>query len=405
MIFNVFKNTVLLFLLVLISCGNFSRSESKQEVVKIQNPEVIVGANGTESYLKLLEGKRVGIVANQSSVIFKDHSQKTYTHLVDSLLKLKINVVKVFSPEHGFRGKADAGELVDDSKDNKTGLSIISLHGKNRKPTKEQLKDIDVVVFDLQDVGVRFYTYLSTMHYVMEACAEANISVIVLDRPNPNAHYIDGPVLDLAYKSFVGMHPVPLVYGMTIGEYANMINGEHWLENMVVCNLTVMPLKNYTHGTYYKLPIKPSPNLPNDKAINLYPSLDIFRGTIINVGRGTNFQMQCYGAPFFPKSDFSYIPKPNEGDKHPRFENKICYGVDLRNEATLHKFTLKYIIDAYNKTPKSETFFGPTFTVHAGNEILQKQIESGLTEEEIRTTWQEDLENFKKIRAKYLIYK
>ncbi|HEY5687513.1 MAG TPA: DUF1343 domain-containing protein, partial [Yeosuana sp.] len=307
MIFNVFKNTVLLFLLVLISCGNFSRSESKQEVDRIQNPEVIVGANQTDSYLKLLEGKRVGIVANQSSVIFKDPEQKTYSHLVDSLLKLKINIVKVFSPEHGFRGKADAGELLDDSMDQKTGLSIISLHGKNRKPTTEQLKDVDVVVFDLQDVGVRFYTYLSTMHYVMEACAEANIPMVVLDRPNPNAHYIDGPVLDLTYKSFVGMHPVPLVYGMTIGEYAQMINGEHWLENKVVCNLRVIPLKNYTHETYYSLPIKPSPNLPNDKAINLYPSLDIFRGTTINAGRGTNFQMQRYGAPFFPKSDFSYV--------------------------------------------------------------------------------------------------
>ncbi len=405
MLINVFKNTVLLCLMVLISCGNFSRSESKQEVVPVQQTPPIVGANQTEAYLKLLQGKRVGIVANQTSVIFKDPQQKTYSHVVDSLLKLNINVAKVFSPEHGFRGKADAGELVDDSKDIKTGLPIISLHGKNRKPTKEQLKDVDIIVFDLQDVGVRFYTYLSTMHYVMEACAEANIPVIVLDRPNPNAHYIDGPVLDLAYKSFVGMHPVPLVYGMTIGEYAKMINGEHWLENMVNCTLTVIPLKNYTHQTSYSLPIKPSPNLPNDKAINLYPSLDIFRGTTINAGRGTNFQMQCYGASFFPKSDFSYIPKPNEGDKHPRFENKICYGVDLRNEPTLHKFTLKYIIDAYNKTPKNETFFGPTFTVHAGNEILQKQIESGLTEEKIRATWQEDLENFKKIRINYLIYK
>tara|TARA_R110002050_G_scaffold81892_2_gene175341 strand:+ start:11374 stop:12591 length:1218 start_codon:yes stop_codon:yes gene_type:complete len=405
MLFNIFKNTVLLFLLVSISCGNFSRSKSNQEDFKTQKLKPIVGANQIETYLPLLQGKRVGIVANQTSVIFKDSSQKTYTHLVDSLLKLKIKVVKVFSPEHGFRGKADAGELVDDSKDNTTGLPIISLHGKNRKPTKEQLEDIDLVIFDLQDVGVRFYTYLSTMHYVMEACAEANIQMIVLDRPNPNAHYIDGPVLDLAFKSFVGMHPVPLVYGMTIGEYAKMINGEKWLTNGIQCMLTVIPLKNYTHQTPYSLPIKPSPNLPNDKAINLYPSLDIFRGTIINVGRGTNFQMQCYGAPFFPKSDFSYIPRPNEGDKHPRFENKICYGVDLRNEPTLNRFTLKYIIDAYNKTPKNETFFGPTFTIHAGNDILQKQIESGFTEDEIRATWQEGLENFKKIRANYLIYK
>lgn len=404
MLINILKNTVLLFLFVMISCGNFLKHNSKQEEITIQKKEPIIGANQTSVYLPLLHNKRIGCVANQSSVIFKESSNKTYTHLVDSLLALDIHVVKVFSPEHGFRGTADAGEMIDDSKDEKTGLPIISLHGKNRKPTKEQLQDIDVMVFDLQDVGVRFYTYLSTMHYVMEACAEANIEVIVLDRPNPNAHYIDGPVLDMKFKSFVGMHPVPLVYGMTIGEYAKMINGEQWLEHGVVCSLTVVPLKNYTHQTKYSLPIKPSPNLPNDKAVNLYPSLDIFRGTVINAGRGTSFQLQCYGAPFFPKSDFSYIPKPNEGAKHPRFENEVCYGVDLRNEPTLNHFTLKYLIDAYSKTPKNKPFFGPTFTVHAGNDILQKQIESGLSETNIKATWKEDLEAFKKTRANYLIY-
>jgi uncharacterized protein YbbC (DUF1343 family) len=424
MIFNVFKNTVLLSLLVLISCGNLSRQEVNQYPKKIQKKELIVGANQIGAYLPLLQGKRVGIVANQTSVIFKkaidsifevypdgseefsyvEKNDTLHTHLVDSLLSLHINVVKVFSPEHGFRGTADAGELVNDSRDKKTGLPIISLHGKNRKPTEEQLQDIDIVIFDLQDVGVRFYTYLSTMHYVMEACAESDIQVIVLDRPNPNAHYIDGPVLDMKYKSFVGMHPVPLVYGMTIGEYANMINNEHWLKDGFVCNLKVVPLKNYTHQTKYSLPIKPSPNLPNDQAINLYPSLDIFRGTTINVGRGTNFQMQCYGAPFFPKSDFSYVPKSNEGAKHPRFENEVCYGVDLRSEKTLNQFTVKYLIDAFNKTPKDKQFFGPTFTAHAGNEILQKQIEDGLSEKEIKATWQDDLASFKKTREKYLIY-
>ena len=424
MIFNVFKNTVLLSLLVLISCGNFSKPKLKNNLVKSTDTLPIVGANRIGAYLPLLQGKRIGIVANQSSVIFKNaidslfevypdgseefsHVVKNdtlYTHLVDSLLSLHINVVKVFSPEHGFRGTADAGEIVNDSQDKKTGLPLISLHGKNRKPTKEQLQDIDIVIFDLQDVGVRFYTYLSTMHYVMEACAEADIPVIILDRPNPNAHYIDGPVLDMKHKSFLGMHPVPLVYGMTIGEYANMINNEHWLKDGIVCDLKVVPLKNYTHQTKYSLPIKPSPNLPNDQAINLYPSLDIFRGTTINVGRGTNFQMQCYGAPFFPKSYFSYMPKSNEGAKHPRFENEVCYGVDLRNEKTLNQFTLKYLIDAFNKTPKDKQFFGPTFTVHAGNEILQKQIESGLSESEIKATWQDGLASFKKTREKYLIY-
>jgi len=389
----------------MISCGSKSKNNTSSDN-EIQNQvqkdtTIILGANQTEKYLSLLNGKHVAVVANQTSVIF---NEKGYTHLVDSLISLKVDVKKIFSPEHGFRGKGDAGELIDDSKDTKTGLPIISLHGKNRKPTKKQLEDIDIVLFDIQDVGVRFYTYLSTMHYVMEASAEANIPLIVLDRPNPNANYIDGPVLDLAFKSFVGMHPVPLVYGMTIGEYAKMINGEGWLENNVLCDLTVITLKNYIHVSPYSLPIKPSPNLPNDKAINLYPSLDLFRGTTINAGRGTNYQLQCYGAPFFPKSDFSYTPESNEGAKHPRFEGKLCYGVDLRNEPTLDHLTLKYIIDAFNKTPKEETFFGSTFTAHAGNEILQKQIESGMTEYEIKATWQEDLENFKKIRAKYLLY-
>lgn len=415
------KNTVLLFVLALISCGNFSQTEhvtqnnneiaSSADIDSLDSrndSQIIVGANRTEEYLPLLNGKRVGIVANQTSVIFHDNSQKTeensYTHLVDSLISLQIAIKKVFAPEHGFRGKGDAGEHINDAIDTKTKLPIISLHGKTKKPLPEHLSNVDVMVFDIQDVGVRFYTYLSTLHYVMEACAENNIPLIVLDRPNPNGHYIDGPVLDVKYKSFVGLHPVPLVYGMTIGEYAQMINGENWLENNVNCDLTIVKLKNYKHNSTYSLPIKPSPNLPNDQAINLYPSLDIFRGTPINVGRGTDYQMQRYGAPFFPKSDFSFIPKSNEGAKYPRFEGQVCYGVDLKDENKLNRFSLKYVLDAYNKTPKNIEFFGPTWTIHAGNETLQKQIESGLSEEKIRASWQADLEAFKTLRKKYLLY-
>ena len=401
MLFNVFKNTVLFFLLGLISCGNFAKQDAKKEDVPIQKAEPIVGANQTDAYLPLLQGKRVGVVANATSVIFKSHG---YTHLVDSLLALQINVVKVFAPEHGFRGTADAGELIIDSKDTKTGLPILSLHGSNKKPTADQMKDLDVMVFDIQDVGVRFYTYISTLHYVMEACAENNVPLIILDRPNPNGHYIDGPVLEPAYKSFVGMDPIPLVHGLTIGEYAQMVNGEGWLQNNVKCDVTIIKVKNYTHQTRYSLPIKPSPNLPNDKAINLYPSLDIFRGTIINVGRGTDFQMQCYGAPFFPKSEFSYTPTSNIGAKHPRFEGELCYGVDLRNAPFLNQFTLKYLIDAYEKTPDKNTFFGPTFDIHAGNGVLKKQIESGMSENAIRKTWKEDLDKYKVKRLNYILY-
>ena len=361
----------------------------------------IVGANQTDKYLALLKDKRVGIVANQTSVLFKN---KDYTHLVDSLISLKVNIIKVFSPEHGFRGKADAGEHVNDGFDSKTGLPIISLHGKTRKPSAEHLHSIDIMVFDIQDVGVRFYTYISTLHYVMEACAENKIPLLILDRPNPNGYYVDGPVLDIQYKSFVGMHPVALVHGMTIGEYAQMINGEKWLENGLQCDVEIIKVEYYTHETPYSLPIKPSPNLPNDKSINLYPSLGLFEGTTINAGRGTEFQFQCYGSPFFPKTNFSYTPKPNEGSKHPKFEGKFCFGVDLTNEPQLDKFTLKYLLDAYSKTPKNESFFGSTFTIHAGNMNLQKQIEGGLNEEEITATWQDDLKAYKAMRKKYLLY-
>jgi len=401
-----FKNThffsvyMLFFLMVSCNCGLASKDSNKS--ISKQDDAIIVGANNTEKYISLLAGKRVAIAANQTSVIFK--TDNSYVHIVDSLLQLNINIVKVFSPEHGFRGKSDAGEHVADDLDKKTGLPIISLHGKTRKPSPEILSDVDIIVFDIQDVGARFYTYISTMSIIMEAAAELNIPVIVLDRPNPNGHYVDGPVLEIEHKSFLGMHPVPLVYGMTIGEYAKMVNGEHWLKNGIQCNLTVIPLQNYTHKSEYNLPIRPSPNLPNDKSINLYPSLGFFEGTTINAGRGTEFQFQRYGAPNFPKSEFTYIPQPNFGSKYPKHEGKQCNGVDLTNVPKMSKVDLTWLIDAYNKTPKETSFFGKTFTVHVGNTTLQQQIEKGMNASEISATWVKDLNKFNKIRGKYLIY-
>jgi len=274
--------------------------------------QITISAANVDAYIPLLKEKKVGIVAHQASVI---SSAKNTIHLVDLLRKKNISIQKVFAPEHGFRGTADAGEKIENQIDSKTQLPIISLYGKNRKPSKEQLKGIEIMVFDLQDVGVRFYTYLSTLHNVMEACAENNIPLIVLDRPNPNAHYIDGPVLNLEHKSFVGMHPVPIVYGMTIGEYAQMINGEKWLANSIKCDLTIIPLKNYTHQTTYQLTVRPSPNLPNKQSIALYPSLCLLEPTKVSIGRGTDLQFQVYGHPGFPKTDFSYVPKSNFGSK------------------------------------------------------------------------------------------
>tara|TARA_R110002049_G_scaffold116110_1_gene268453 strand:+ start:12583 stop:13812 length:1230 start_codon:yes stop_codon:yes gene_type:complete len=374
--------------------------------------EIIVGANQTENYLPLLNGKRVGIVANQTSVIFKnDENQKTedesYTHLVDSLVTLKVNITKVFAPEHGFRGTADAGEIIKDRMDTKTGLPIVSLYGNNKKPSKEQLKNIDLLIFDIQDVGARFYTYISTLHYVMEACAENNIPLLLLDRPNPNGHYIDGPILETAHKSFVGMHPVPVVHGMTIGEYAHMINGEKWLENGMQCELKVIPIKNYNHSLPYSLPIKPSPNLPNDQAINLYPSLCFFEGTNVNAGRGTNTQFQVFGSPFLDPNNytFKFTPKSNEGAKHPKHENKVCYGEDLTGFENLNGLNLNWLIEAYKNTEEQTEFFNDFFTKLAGTKKLQAQIESGLTEAQIKASWKEGLESFKKTREKYLIYK
>ena len=363
--------------------------------------QILTGAENTEGYLFELKGKKIGVVANQASLILTSYKQK---HLVDLLLENKIDIKCVFAPEHGFRGIADAGEKIDDDKDPLTHLPIYSLYGKNRKPSQEQLKGIELIVFDLQDVGVRFFTYLSTLHYVMEACAEQNIPVIVLDRPNPNSHYIDGPVLNHENSSFVGMHPVPIVYGMTIGEYAKMINGEGWLSNGISCDLKVIPIQNYTHKTPYELIIRPSPNLPNAQAIALYPSLCLLEQTVISIGRGTNKQFQIYGHPSFPKNQFSFTPKPNFGAKNPKQNGTLCYGVDLTKTKKPDRVELKWLIDAYTNFPEKNGFFLKGFNRISGVNDLKMQIKQQISESEIRKTWSQDLEKFKKIRAKYLIY-
>ncbi|PCH77871.1 MAG: hypothetical protein COB98_02080 [Flavobacteriaceae bacterium] len=411
-----FKNTyfILVFLSFhgLISCqsNNINNSEVKTGEKAIQKPEkeplIKPAAQQTADYIALLKNKKVAVVANQTSVIFKSDLNLKNTHLVDSLIALNIQVVKVFAPEHGFRGKADAGEHISDQKDKKTGLPIFSLYGKNKKPSKQLLNNIDVVLFDIQDVGVRFYTYISTLHYVMEACAENGIPVIVLDRPNPNRHIVDGPMLEPGLRSFVGMHPVPTIYGLTIGEYALMINGEKWLNKGIQCNLTVIPVKNYKDASMYNLPIKPSPNLPNAQSINLYPSLCLFEGTVISCGRGTEQQFQIYGGPDLPKASFSFsfTPQANFGSKHPKHKSKICYGEDLSQHPTMTKFDLTWIKKAYDNSPDKSLFFNSFFDKLAGNLRLKKQLTQGMSIKEIEATWKEDLAIFNKTRNKYTLY-
>lgn len=397
-----FKNTYFFSVILMLSLFIFFGFGCNPKVENNAQNKIVVGANQTLKYLPLLKNKRVAVLANQTSVIFKDDD--TYVHLVDSLISQKINIVKVFAPEHGFRGKADAGEHVADGIDIKTNLPVFSLFGKNRKPKLELLDNVDIVVFDIQDVGVRFYTYISTMNNMMEACAEKGIPMLILDRPNPNGHYIDGPTLESEHSSFVGLHPIPLVYGMTIGEYAQMVNGEKWLKDSLQCDINIITLKNYNHQSEVYLPIRPSPNLPNDKSINLYPSLGFFEGTIINAGRGTEFQFQRYGAAFFHENDFSYIPQPNFGSKYPKFDGEKCYGVDLSKTKKLSKVDISFLVDAYHKTPKDKNFFGKTFTVHAGTLKLQQQLESGMSAKEIRATWRKDVEKFRTVRVNYLLY-
>lgn len=362
--------------------------------------KIKTGAENYTEYLPLLKGKTIGIVTNQTGIIDEK------THLVDFLVSKKVNIKTIFAPEHGFRGTADAGEHVSDEIDSKTGLSIVSLYGKNNKPSSEQLKGIDIIVFDLQDVGTRLYTYVSTMHRIMEACAENNIPLMVLDRPNPNIAIVDGPVLDIAFQSGIGMHRTPLLNGMTLGEQAKMINGQKWLKAGVQCKLTVIPCLNYNRSMSYSLPVRPSPNLPNDQSINLYVSLCLFEGTNVSMGRGTEKQFQIYGSPYLPKSDFAFTPKPNFGDKNPLYNGIECHGEDLSAIPRIDKLEIKWLVKAYQTTADKSKFFDKRkFSIRTGNEKLQQQIEAGIPEQEIRDSWKEGLRDFKKMRKQYLIYK
>jgi uncharacterized protein YbbC (DUF1343 family) len=360
-------------------------------------------AEDLSRYISYLEGKKIGLVANHTTLAGNNE------HLLDILLKNNINVVKIYAPEHGFRGTAGAGEIVNNSKDQKTGIPVISLYGNNKKPAKEQVDGIDCMIFDMQDVGTRFYTYLSTMHYIMESCAENKIPLIVLDRPNPNGFYIDGPVLKPECKSFIGIHKIPVVHGMTLGELALMINSEKWLAGGIKCKLTVIPCVGYTHQSRYQLPVPPSPNLPDMQSVYLYPSLCFFEGTPLSVGRGTNFPFKVIGHPHFKdnkKYSFPFTPVTNDGKIKPLLEGQMCYGKDFRDFDTdnISEINLEQIIEVYNDYNPKKDFFKPIFQKLAGNNILQKQIAEGKTAEEIRESWQKDLNEFKIKRKKYLLY-
>ena len=384
---NIFKITLLFFLITNV---NFN----------ISAQEIIPGAYRINDFKKEIEGKKIGIVANHSSIII---NKGEFVHLVDSLIDLGLDIKKIFSPEHGFKGDRADGELIKDGKYRNT-IDIISLYGSNKEMKVKDINDLDLIIFDIQDVGVRYYTYLSTLHYVMEATAKADKDLIVLDRPNPNSHYIDGPILDLKYTSFIGLHPVPIVYGMTIGEYALMINGENWLENGIKAKLDIIKIKNYNHKSRYFPPVAPSPNLPNIQSILLYPSLAFLEKTPVSVGRGTNIQFQIFGHPDFKSKHFSFTPKPSYGSNNPKQQNKICYGEDLREYPIGNKIELKWLIESYKLISNKKEFFFIDFKKLAGNEILEEQIKSGLSVQRIRESWQEDLEKFKKIRKKYLLY-
>ncbi len=383
---------------------NISCSVAQQEEQQEQQP-IITGASQLNEYLPLLKGKKIALLVNQTSMIGN-------THLVDTLIaindnqSLGITIDKVFAPEHGFRGQADAGEHVSNGIDTNTGLPIISLYGKNKKPTAKQLEGLDWVIFDIQDVGARFYTYISTMHYVMEACAENNVKMMILDRPNPSGMYVDGPVLDTAQRSFVGMHPIPIVHGLTVGELAQMINGENWLGTEKSCDLTIIPVKNYDHTMSYSLPVKPSPNLPNDLSIALYPSLCLFEGTDISVGRGTYAPFQQIGHPdFATDSAYSFTPISIDGmSKYPKHQDQKCYGIDFSDKPTSHQFSLQYLIEYYHKYEPKDKYFNNFFKKLAGTDLLQQQIMDGMTEEQIKATWEDDLITYKEMRKGYLLY-
>lgn len=363
----------------------------------------VPGAAQYDAYKGLIKGKSIAVLANQTSMAGSEH-------LVDMLLGKGENIKVIFAPEHGFRDLADAGATIDSGKDIRTGISIISLYGKHNKPTPEDLAGVDVAIFDIQDVGTRFYTYISTLQYLLEACAENNLTCIVLDRPNPNGFYVDGNILDTAYTSFVGMNPIPVVHGMTVGEYAQMLNGEGWLKGGVKCDLRVVKCRNYNHKTMYELPVKPSPNLPNQNSIYLYPSTCFFEGTHLSVGRGTPTPFQVFGSPEMPDRGFSFTPESVPGATNPPFLGKRCFGTDLSKAmengiVPSPKINLEWIIAAYNDYPVKEEFFTSYFDVLAGGPVLREQIQKGMNAEKIRETWQKGLKDFEKIRVKYLLYK
>jgi uncharacterized protein YbbC (DUF1343 family) len=380
------------FLFLTASC------QSQQGVQSVAGQaSVQTGADQIGSFYKNLRGKRVALVVNHTSLINK-------THLADSLNALGITIVKIFGPEHGFRGNAADGEHVNDSIDVKTGIALVSLYGKNKKPTPQQLENVDVVIFDIQDVGTRFYTYISTMHYVMEACAESNKKMIVLDRPNPN-DFVDGPMNEKPFQSFVAMHPIPIAHGLTVGELAQMINGEGWLAHKVKCNLEVIKLKNWKHEQSYDLPVGPSPNLPNNQAIRLYPSICLFEGTVISVGRGTPLPFQAIGNPELKEMTFTFTPVTIKGVAvKPPHENKLCYGVNLRNEIPARRINLGYLLTMYKAYPEKEKFFNSYFDVLAATPTLKQQIQQGMTEDQIRETWKPELDRYQEMRKKYLQY-
>lgn len=373
------------------------------------NEQVTVGAERINEYLPLLDGKKVAIVGNQTSMVGN-------VHLVDTLQSLDVDLTKVFSPEHGFRGDADAGESVKDGIDTKTGLPLVSLYGSNKKPSADQLKDVDVILFDIQDVGARFYTYISTLNYVMEAAAENDKKLIVLDRPNPNGHYVDGPILEKAHSSFVGMNSVPVVHGMTIGEYAQMLNGEGWLKDGKTCSLEVVKVEGWDHNEFYQLPVAPSPNLPNMTAVYMYPSLCFFEGTEVSIGRGTDYPFQCVGHPKFEvdvlEDLHSFKPAPNYGAKHPKLEGETCYGYsfakkEMKELQSINELDLSLLIEFYNKLDMGKSFFLSNNFINllAGTADLKSQIIAGENFETIAEGWTEGIAEFKQIRKKYLLYK
>ncbi len=391
----------LVVLALLIQCSNKPVSPAPAVEVRetsVQKLPVQTGADQLDLLIPRLQNKSIALVVNHTSLVGE-------THLTDTLKSLGITIKKVFAPEHGFRGAAADGEKIKDGIDSKTGLPVVSLYGSNRKPTADQLADVDLVIFDIQDVGTRFYTYISTMHYVMEACAEQGKKLIILDRPNPNGNYVDGPLRVPSLKSFVGMHPIPIVHGLTVGELAQMINGEGWLEKGLKCDVEIIPVKNWGHQDFYSLPVKPSPNLPNNQAVKLYPSLCLFEGTVISVGRGTQMPFLVLGNPEFTDLPFSFTPKAIPGMSNtPPQEGKLCYGIDLSTVSVAPGINLQYLLDFYKKYTDKEKFFIESFNRLAGTPVLQQQIKDGLTEEQIKETWEKDIEVFKEKRMKYLLY-